>query len=242
MHDVPADDYLWPTCGACHRDLWEAELDRHACRICEDRTRERLAELPGLFARLDTAAAMMRGARRPTNGTSGGRTAPIPPRLEVLNLVAAGGAATRLQAIEDAWRLALGRRIDPATDGVRIFASWRSNPARAVPGHVAFIKVNLERACERYDEVGQDIEDIRRLHAEMAAALTGEQRPGRVKIGACPVMFDDGTRCGVPLTVTTANHRVRCAGCGTRWDDLAAWRELRRAQEAIDVQPERSAA
>lgn len=232
MHDAPADEYQWPTCGACGRDLWETELDRHACRACEDRTRERLGELPDLFARLDTTAAMMRGARRPPNGTGGGRTAPIPPRLEVLNLVANGGAATRLQAIEDAWRLALGRRIEPVTNGMRVFPAWRTNPARTVPGHVNFLRINLERACERYESIGQDVDDIRRLHTEMTAALTQEQQSGRVPVGRCPVRFDDGSRCGTPLTASAANHRVHCGGCATRWDDLAGWRELRRAQEA----------
>lgn len=233
MSDATAADYEWPICTACNRDLWDDETGRHACRVCEDRTRERLGELPDLFARLNTTAAMMRGARRPASGSAGGQARPIPPRLDVLNLVSAGGVATRLCAIEDAWRLALGRRIEPATDGVRVFAAWRSNPAVNVPEHVNFLRVNLERACERYDEVGQDVETIRRLHAEMTAALSGDQRPGRVKIGLCPVEFDDGSRCGTALTATTGSHRVSCGGCGTRWDDLAAWRELRRAQDAV---------
>lgn len=238
MPETAADDYQWPTCTACSHNLRADETTRWACRLCEDRTRKRLAELPDLFARLNTTAALMPGARRskstPNEATrGGGRTAPLPLRLGALDLTAAGGVVTRLQAIEDAWRPVLGRTIAPATDGVRIFAPWRANPGSAVPGHIAFISINLEWACERYESVSQDIEEIRRLHAEVTATLAGDQRAGRVKIGACPVVLGDGGRCGTLLTATATRPVVQCGGCGARWDGDLEWRLLRKAQEEL---------
>lgn len=233
MHEVTLpDDYGWPTCVACNRDLWENETSRWACRPCEDKTRIRLGELPTLFARLNTTAALMRGARKVGANTSGSRVPPIPPRLEVLNLAAVGGVATRLQAIEDAWRQALGRRIEPVTNGVRVFAAWRANPARAVPGQVAFLTINLERACEGYDSVGQDINDLRQLQAECDNALNPDRRPGRVKIGLCPVVLDDdaGIRCQAQLTASTGSFLVRCGNCATGWDGKDEWKRLSQAQ------------
>ncbi len=95
MHDhTPADEtYEWPVCVTprCGRQLWADELDRWACRPCGDATAKRLVELPALFAQLDTTAMLMKGASRVGGGTSGSRTAPIPPRLDVLNLVGPGG-------------------------------------------------------------------------------------------------------------------------------------------------------
>ncbi|NED31089.1 hypothetical protein [Streptomyces sp. SID8499] len=247
MHDhTPTDDgYEWPTCAAgpdrghgAHT-LWADELDRLVCRPCETKTARRIAELPALFRQLDTTAALMRGARRPGGGGGGGsKTPPIPPRLDVLALVGPGGLAARLQAIEDSWRLALGRRIEVHHDKVRVFASWRSNPAAAVPGHATFLKMNLQRACESYESVGQDIEEIRRLHAECAALVAGERRPGRVQIGCCPVRGEGGY-CGTQLTATAASHRVRCGGCGARWETLGEWRELRAAQDAVAAEQRR---
>ncbi|GAA4824318.1 hypothetical protein [Streptomyces ziwulingensis] len=227
MHDHPTTDldgYDWPVCVTprCTRRLWVAEAGRWACRPCEDATTKRITELPGLFRRLDTTAMLMRGARRPGGATSGSKTPPVPPRLEVLALVGPGGIAARLSAIEDAWRKVLGWTVAP----------WRGSPAEAVPQHAAFLANNLLWACSSYEEVGQDIDDLRRLHGECAALASGEKRPGRVGIGICPVVVGDRW-CGTALTATTNSHRVHCAGCGARWDGLGEWRNLRAAQEAV---------
>lgn len=224
MHDTTpaADEYFWPTCVACGRDLWVAEANRLACRPCEDRTFTRVAELPALCRRLDTTAALMRGARRPGAGSSGSKTPPIPPRLEVLALVGPGGVAARLSAIEDAWRQALGWTVAP----------WRGSPAQAIPQLAAFLTNNLLWACSSYEEVGQDIDDLRRLHAECTALVNDERRPGRVQIGNCPVQVGDRV-CWQPLTARADSHRIHCTSCGTRWETLGEWRELRAAQEAV---------
>lgn len=226
MHDLaPAEElsYEWPKCLACNKDLWNNETSRWACRPCEDKTGKRLAELPGLFARINTTTALMRGARRQGAATSGSRVPPIPPRLEVLSLAAAGGVATRLRDIEDAWRQTLGWTVAP----------WRGNPGEAVPEHIRFLANNLPWACDSYDSIGQDVEELRRIHSECTAVLSHDPKPGRVKIGLCPVVFDSG-RCGAQLTASTASHKVRCPACLTEWPDLASWRDLRRAQEAVE--------
>lgn len=234
MHDNPTidlDGYVWPVCSApnCGRQLWANEVGRLACYPCEDATTQRIAELPALFRRLDTTAMLMRGARRPGgSGATGSKTPPIPPRLEVLALVGPGGVAARLSAIEDAWRAALGWTVAP----------WRGSPAQAVPELAGFLANNLLWACSSYEEVGQDIDDLRRLHAECKTIVDGDRRPGRVKIGLCPVRIDDQP-CGTPLTATAASHRVRCAGCGARWETLREWRELRAAQDAVTEQQQR---
>jgi hypothetical protein len=230
VHDNPTDlgDYDWPTCVTpnCGRQLWVAEAGRYACRPCEDVTSQRIAELPGLFRQLDSTAMLMRGARRAGGtGSSGSKTPPIPPRLEVLALVGPGGVAARLQAIEDAWRAALGWTIAP----------WRGTAAEAMPHLVEFLGNNLLWACSSYEEVGQDIDDLRRLHAECKTIVDGDRKPGRVKIGLCPVRVDEG-HCATPLTATASSHRVRCGGCGARWDTLGEWRELRAAQDAVTAE------
>ncbi|MEU1434040.1 hypothetical protein ABZ438_08065 [Streptomyces sp. NPDC005786] len=224
MHDHTADltQYEWPTCAACHKPLWENEYERQVCRPCEDKTRVRLQELPGLFTKLNTTAALMRGASGGGAPSSGTKTPPIPPRLEVLTLVAAGGAATRLRDIEDAWRKQLGWTVAP----------WRGSPRQAVPELVTFLLNNLPWAADAYDSVAQDVEDIRRLHAECTAAVANERKPGRVKTGLCPVRAD-GNLCRAQLTAVATNHRIRCGQCGTEWADLGAWRTLRQQQDAV---------
>lgn len=225
MHDAPApDEYSWPTCTTprCGRQLWVSETGRTVCRPCEDATAGRITELPALFQQLNTTAALMRGARRTSHGSSGSKTPPIPPRLEVLALVGPGGIATRLRDIEDAWRKALGWTVAP----------WRGNPTQAIPTHTKFLTNNLLWACTDYESAGQDIDDLRRLHAECTAIINNDRKPGRVHIGLCPTPIDD-TLCGQQLTATAADHRVRCSTCGTRWETLTEWRQLRSAQEAV---------
>lgn len=238
MHDHPdALAYEWPACVTprCNRQLWVAEAGRWACRPCEDATATRIAELPGLFVQLNQTAMLMKGSSRGSSPTSGSRTPPIPPRLDILNLVApAGGIAARLRDIEDSWRSALGWAIEPDSDGTRVFAAWRINPVEAVKRHTKFLANNLLWACSSYESVGQDIVDLRRMHGECKALANHEPRAGRVQIGACPVQVGDGW-CGQPLTAATDNHRVRCSNCGARWDGLGEWRELRAAQEAVAI-------
>lgn len=235
MQNMPqsVDDYEWPRCTSCAHELWETEVGRLVCRPCEDRAAVRLRELGPMFVRLDSTAALTKSGGRSGAATSGSRVPPLPVSLAVLDLAAAGGVATRLQAIEDSWRQALGWTIAPRTDGLRLFASWRTDSGREVPDRLRFLGNNLLWACGSYAEVAQDLEEIRRLHSEATAALSAERRPGRVKIGHCPVVYDDSTRCAQPLTATAANSRIHCAGCGARWDDMDAWRELRRAQEEM---------
>ena len=222
-HSTPLDQHSWPNCAACGRELWTAEAGRIACRPCEDKTANRIAELPALFRQLDTTASLMRGARRPGAGGGGSKTPPIPPRLEVLALVGPGGVAARLSAIEDAWRAVLGWTVAP----------WRGSPAQSVPLLAGFLANNLLWACSSYEEVGQDIDDLRRLHAECAAIVNDERRPGRVQIGNCPVPRADNRICWQPLTATAASHRIHCTACDSRWETLGEWRELRAAQEAV---------
>jgi hypothetical protein len=225
MSDLPvavAADYAWPKCVACEKNMWVSETDRWSCRPCEDKTAARLAELPALFARINTTAALVRGARRGTGMPTGSKVPPIPANAEVLSLAAVGGVVTRMQGIEDAWRRELGWTVAP----------WRGNAGQAVPKVIEFVANNLPWACERYEPVGQDMEEIRRLHAECTAALSPDPKPGRVRIGLCPVVLDSSP-CNAQLTATVASPKVRCPQCLTEWPDMGAWRELRRAQEAV---------
>lgn len=227
----PADEYAWPTCCACGRALWESEAGRQTCRPCETRTAERLGELATLFTQINTSAALMRGARGGGTPTTGSRTPPIPPRLEVLSLAANGGVATRLRDIEDSWRVALGWTVAP----------WRGSPGEAVPEHVRFLINNLPWAVDAYESVGQDVEEIRRLHAECKQALSHDRKPGRVNVGYCPTVVDN-TLCGAQLIASAANSRIRCDTCGSQWDDMWGWRELRRAQEDMAAEEEQGVA
>lgn len=206
-----------PRCTHCQRLLFHHELDRWACNLCEDRAREHLNALPSLYEQLGDALT-------PTTGNSDGskvsvsRLAPLPVALAPLDLRAAGGMVSKLQAIEDNWRTVLGRPASPRSDGVRLFASWRSNPGSDVPIHANFLVINLRWACERYEEVAYDLGVIRDLHNHAQTLITG-QRESRVPIGHCPAVNENtGQACGEPLRVSPQALSICCRECGTQWD------------------------
>ena len=222
--ETTLDEYEWPTCLACGRNLWDDELGRYCCRLCETATRTRLNQLPGLFARLNKTTALMPGSRK-TGGSapSGSRTPPLPLRLDVLSLIAPkGGVAEKLQNIEDAWRKALGRRI----------GTWAGSPTEAVPTHAQFLVINLEKACETYESIGQDIDNIRRLHSQCTAILEQKPRIGNVKIGICPTVLE-GQHCGEQLYASGRSFKTACQTCGTVWEGEHEWRQLRAAQQEV---------
>lgn len=257
-HTPDADAYEWPLCtagpttGPHAHHLWAEELDRLVCRPCEDQTRRRLTELPALFAKLDRTAMLMKGASPGGTPTAGTRTAPIPPRLDVLNLTSPGGIPARLQAIEDSWRQALGWPTPPPTAprhvfpvwrdqhgarhtgqpvrGDRVYPYWRTDrPADVVPRCVTFLTNNILWACSSYTSVADDIHEIRRLHSQCKALVENKPRTGQVKIGLCPVQGDLGP-CGTQLTATTNSFTTRCPECGTAWEGREEWQQLRKAQ------------
>lgn len=222
-HADALDDYLWPVCVTpnCKRRLWVAEAGRWACRPCEDRAAQWIAELPVLFRQLDTTAMLMKGSSR-VSGPSGSKTPPIPPRIDVLNLVGPGGIAARLRDIEDAWRAVLGWTVAP----------WRGSPAEAIPQHASFLANNLLWACSSYEPVGQDIDDLRRLHGEVKAAAERKPKFGNVKIGLCPVRLDDGP-CGEQLYASARSFKTACVSCGSAWKGEDEWRQLVAGQQRV---------
>lgn len=204
-------------CTHCQRLLYSNELDRWACTPCEDRARDQLRALPGLYQQLGDKLAPT--AVSDSNGkVSTTRIAPLPVALGPLDLLAPGGMAAKLAAIEDDWRSVLGRPAGPRRDRIRVFATWRSNPSSDVPMHTNFLIINLQWACERYEEVAYDLGVIRDLHDQAQGMVTGWRDP-RVPIGCCPAVDKEtGQACGTRLKVTPGALEIRCHVCGARWD------------------------
>jgi hypothetical protein len=204
-----------PRCTHCRRNLFDHELNRWACRPCEDRAAKQIRELPSLHHQL--GAALIPGARTSDNGSkvTVSRAAPIPIALAPLSLQAAGGISTALQAIEDSWRTALGWTVGNRSDGHRIFATWRSAPARDVITHAAFIGNNLLWACASYEEIAYDLDSINTLYWQAKNALS-DTRPRIIRV-TCRAVYDDGRECGERLPVDITRVSVKCRACGSRW-------------------------
>lgn len=201
-------------CTNCPRLLFHDELSRYVCRVCEDRAQTQLAALPGLYGQLGDNLAP--GAGRHDSGKiTVSRGVPMPLNAHVLDMRGPGGIAAALLAIEDSWRSILGWGHPLRTNGVHVFAPWRTNPERDIPRHVKFIGNNLPWACSSYEDVADDLDAIRKLHAQAQNAITGERRR-RITV-TCLSEYDDGSQCGADLNIDVAAASTVCGSCGARW-------------------------
>jgi hypothetical protein len=193
-------------CTHCSRLLYQDELSRYACRVCEDRATEQLQALPGLYKQLEHVLQPGKDASQGGRVTVG-RTAPLPVALQPLALRGPGGIVTKLQAIEESWRTTLGWTIAP----------FRGDHQQTLTTLVPFLVNNLPWACSSYEEVAFDLQVISRLHTQATAAITG-QRDTRVSIGYCPTIDEEtGATCGQRLKVSPWAPTIRCGSCGASW-------------------------
>lgn len=200
MHDQPAPlaDYEWPTCG-CGRQLRNDELGRQACRLCQERADEALRQLPGpdgLYARL--ATRLMPGRGGDSVAVSASRTAPLPLRLEPLNLMARGGVVTVLQDWLVDWHEQLGWRHPRWTGGLQ----------QQLDEAVRALRVNLEWAATSHPAFGEFVLEVTSLVRQCERQITGERKERPIAV-ACP--------CGTVLRVTVSTPGAQCRCCGTQY-------------------------
>ncbi|MFJ3289974.1 hypothetical protein ACIPMW_32400 [Streptomyces sp. NPDC086669] len=200
MHDQPStlDDYSWPTCG-CGRQLRHDELDRVACRPCQERVDGALRQLPGpdgLYARLATRLTPGRGGDGPVVSVS--KTAPLPVRLEPLSLLARGGVVTILQTWLVDWHEQLGWR----------HPRWRGGLQQQLDDAVRALRTNLDWAAAHHPAFTEFATEVTALVRQCERQITGEraERPIAVVCG-----------CGTTLRITVSTPGARCAGCSTQY-------------------------
>jgi hypothetical protein len=190
--------YEWPTCG-CGRQLRNDELDRVACRLCQERADSALRQLPGpdgLYARL--ATRLMPGRGGDSVVVSASRTAPLPLRLDPLSLMARGGVVTVLQDWLVDWHEQLGWR----------HPRWHGGLQQQLDEVVRALRVNLDWAATKHPAFGEFTQEITSLVRQCERQITGERQERPVAV-ACP--------CGTVLRVTVSTPGARCRGCNTQY-------------------------
>ena len=199
MSETPdLNDYEWPACP-CGRQLRTDELGRTACRLCQERADLALRQLPGcdgLYARL--ATRLMPGRGGDSVVVSASRTAPLPLRLEPLNLMARGGVVTVLQDWLVDWHEQLGWR----------YPRWNGGLQQQLDEVVRALRVNLEWAASSHPAFGEFALEVTSLVRQCERQITGERQERPIAV-ACP--------CGTVLRVTVSTSGARCRGCDTQY-------------------------
>ncbi|MGW2837339.1 hypothetical protein ACWCWD_06460 [Streptomyces sp. NPDC001493] len=187
-------------CIICLSTLHAAEASTYACQRCTDRVDGHLRAIggpSGLYVQLSTRLAPGSTGGGPAV-SGGGATAPVPVRLDVLNLMTAGGPV--LGPLE-------GWVQDWATHGrARVCAGGTLQ--QRVDHAVSTLRFNLRWASERHPAVDEFAREIGSIHRALTARITGE-RPVRTVPVACP--------CGTVLRVGLDTPGARCRGCGEQY-------------------------
>ncbi|GGX40554.1 hypothetical protein [Streptomyces noursei] len=196
----PATDYTWPACIACGRPLWESELGRQACRLCQERADRDLTALAGdegLYRALSLTLAP--GAGNGEARVSGGtRSAPLPIRLEPLSLSARGGVVTVLQTWLIDWHEQLGWH----------HPRWIGDLPHQLDQVVRALRINLEWAATEHPAFGEFTSELDQLVRACRRQVSGERPERRISV-AC--------FCGDTLRITVSTPGARCSGCGRQY-------------------------
>lgn len=189
-------------CTAC-----TAALDAPAqlCAACTRGLDVRLAELPGQYLLL--ADHLRPGAARGDGPVALVREAPLPCREDVLDMRAAGGMVTMLEAWREAMQDARGwgRPARTGTIERRVMAAARG------------LRINLDWIAEFFEGAGDMAREIRALAGQAAALL--DPAPPTLAVGECAADLGGGDICGAPLRVPTGTGTavVRCRRCGAEY-------------------------
>lgn len=189
---------------------------------CRVRLDGRLAELPPAWRAL--AVFLVPGSTGDRNGRRPSRDeAPLPVRLDVLDLRARGGIQ-RLAEWERDTRELLGWSPPP----------FRGSVEQSVSGTVTFLRNNLLWLCDQHPAVRDLDREVYEITAEIRSVvdpIDPADRPRR--LGYCPQETVDGP-CGAVVVLPAGASTAVCRWCRTQWAP-DQWLALRAAQEAGDA-------
>ncbi|GGX63328.1 hypothetical protein [Streptomyces hiroshimensis] len=197
-----------PACCICPRLLWADEQHRYACRPCEQRITNHLAQLPGLVQDLHSLLLPGRHTGEPTHRNRVSTTPAAPLRLDVLDVI------TTATATLDSWLRDWHEHL-----------SWHAPAYRKDPltEAAAALRTNTPWAVERHPAVAEFATEVAELHRTVTGLLDPAKRARR--IGHCPAPGPDGQQsCGAVLRYTPGATTITCPWCRSAWDaiDLAA--------------------
>lgn len=199
------------------------------CTPCRDRVTSELGQIPDLYALIPASLEPGTGTGVKVSGT---RTAPIPVRLEALNLlVGAPGHVADGNGDQHG-------PIPPIVVLDQWVADWltypwsRSDhaPVPTISTLTGWLLLRLDDALDQHpaiDDFAREIRDTLRA----IRAVTEPQRTGEY-IGKCPAKLRDESRCNTRLYADPYLDQVACSRCGSTWA-RRQWLALAAAQDDV---------
>lgn len=225
------------------------------CRSCPLWLDGLLVEIVELYALAPAAVVPSCGAGPKVSGS---REAPVPARLDVVDLIdRARPASAAIKYRYDSrtgieWAELGG---DPDQIGFLPIATeldfwvrdWIANdwcpgdhlPPPTVSGLAGWLRVRLDAACDHHPAIDEFATKLRAIRSALQRAL-GSTRHSGEPIGACPIRFDSGQRCGATLYAEPYVDRIACPRCGTSWPRVK-WLALAAGMQDVHTDTEEAA-
>lgn len=183
-------------CTRCPRELRDDEAGRYLCQPCESRAIAALTQIPTMYGQL--SGLLHRGASTGP-AVSGSKTAPVPLRLDVLEL-----------------QLETGPILAPLQAWVRDWETYghaELNETGSLQDRVASacrtLRYNLGWAVEHHPASDEFAEELSSIHRTLQGVTSGE-RPARRLHAQCP--------CGNSFPFTVNTRGETCRGCGAEYE------------------------
>lgn len=205
------------TCVICTRRPPEWSL---CCAGCTQRMRHNLLALVDEYALLDARPGASTGQR-----VSGTRTAPLPLRLDVLNLVGPGSATVTDPHADQTGDLPTLVWLEQWVDDWRdVRGQGEHRPDPIITGLVSWLLRRLDWAADEHPAIDEFARELgKQLGALRAANRTDEPKPERQEVGLCPQLLDHGQVCGTTLYRYPRLSNIVCDGCGGEWRQGPQW-------------------
>lgn len=191
-------------------------IDHPVCDTCVKRMRNRLSELPELYA---LAAAEYWPAGRSDGGSGPERT--IGLRVAALDARSASEATAVLEEWERDWRDLLGlvgERGPLVAQRARKAQDWNTSASRdlrgvTLVGVTKFLLAHLDQAVVKHPAIDEFARELGVLHKAARRAARDEVEP--VTVVKCPADRPDGSTCRAELRLV--GDEVTCERCGSDW-------------------------
>lgn len=161
---------------------------------CRERLADQLRRLPNLYRAL---ADELAPGRSSDGGRTGSRTAPLPVRLDILDLRARGG----IEGILAGW-------VRDLCDREQWEFPQYGTVEAAVDSYTAILIGNLGMLCDEHPAIREIAHEIAAIVRQCEALTTGDKPARRIPV-ACP--------CGTVLRVTLDTPGARCSGCDAQY-------------------------
>lgn len=227
-------------CVVCQRR--EADGPQ-VCRSCPPWLDGLLVEIVELYALAPSAVIPTRGGGPKVSGS---REAPVPARLDVVDLLDQARVPNPSDQAREHPEDQIGHHsVATALDQwVRdwITYDWCHGdhlPVPTVSTLVGWLRVRLEDACDRHPAIDDFAVEIRQVRSILSGALRSTRHSGE-PIGRCPIQFDSGERCGATLYAEPYVDHISCPRCGTNWPRVK-WLALAAGMQDAQTENEEAA-